>query len=93
MSAEQKFKVKAGKHIQDGKTYAEGQVVTSSVDLVKAFPLKFTRVGGTAPEEEAPVVPTGKKLAGGKTTKPDPKGKGKVKFDDDETPVETEEIE
>lgn len=40
-----KFKVKAGKHVEEGVTYGKGEVITSHRDLIKAFPEKFELVG------------------------------------------------
>ena len=39
-----KFKVKEGRHFEDGVKYEKGQVVETYRDLVAMFPEKFERV-------------------------------------------------
>lgn len=49
-----KFKVLAGKHIQDNKVYLKGDVVISSRDLKEDFKNKFEYLGDV-PVDEVPV--------------------------------------
>jgi len=48
------FKVKAGIHIEDGKTYRKDEIVVSDKDLIKLFPQKFEDQGRVADDEEEP---------------------------------------
>lgn len=59
-----KFKLKTGKHREDGVTYGKneeaGNIVDSPHDLVKLFPEKFEAVGGeaSAPSDTTALVGT-----------------------------------
>lgn len=46
-----KFKIRAGKHVQDGRTFNKGDVVLSSHNLTKMFKEKFDDVGEATEEE------------------------------------------
>ena len=49
-----RFKVKAGKHVEDGVVYRKDEVVESHLDLLKLFPEKFELVHGG--KSEAPLT-------------------------------------
>lgn len=90
--ATRKYQVIQGKHIENGKTYKKGQVIESSHDLIKKFPLKFTLVPqgerfvenippapATLPKRKtAPVVVEEEEVEtdNDETEVPKPKGKG-----------------
>lgn len=87
------FRVKIGRHIEDGKTYQKDEVVVSEKDLCKLFPQKFDDLGPVkeeplpAPSEEGeddasetsdpPTKPATKPKAAAK------KGKGKDDWEND----------
>lgn len=47
-----KFKVVEGMHIEGTRRYSKGDVVSSNVDLIKAFPQKFTKVEESDPRAD-----------------------------------------
>lgn len=47
-----RYKVKMGRHIEDGKLYTKGQVVTSDRNLCQLFPQKFTDLTPSIEENE-----------------------------------------
>jgi len=53
-----RFKLKAGTHVEDGKTYKAGDVVASHRDLATAFKEKFEDLGEA--ETTRPVKPATK---------------------------------
>lgn len=46
-----KFRVKAGTHVEEGRTYTKGKVVNTQRELDKLFPLKFDRMGKVVDDE------------------------------------------
>jgi len=67
-----KFRVKAGKHVEDGRVYKKDEVVESHHDLLKLFPEKFELV------HEAPFAAQGEDPEPvPEPRKPTPKGKKK----------------
>jgi len=61
-----KFLLNGGNHVEDGKNYVKGEVVTSKLDLASLFPNKFQKVeavsGGDGVTIVTPVIPTPKKV-------------------------------
>lgn len=61
-----RYKVKAGTHIEAGRRYTKDQVVTSGNDLIKLFPEKFELVGpapeGKRKDTPPPATPKGPAL-------------------------------
>lgn len=47
-----KYRVKAGFHVEDGKEYGPGEIVSSKKDLCSIFANKFERVVSAAPEPQ-----------------------------------------
>lgn len=48
-----RFKILVGRHIQDGKTYEKGKIVTSALELDKVFPGKFQKLAPKPAKEAA----------------------------------------
>jgi hypothetical protein len=73
-----KFRVIAGKHIQNGKEYVAGKVVKSTHDLAKQFVGKFAEVGGSREQTASEAATTAKaKAVGQHPTRPeDPRRQG-----------------
>lgn len=67
-----KYKVKAGVHIEGGRSYKKGETVVSPLPLTTMFPEKFEDLG-----EVAPAAPKGRSSSG----KPKTEG-GKPEGDD-----------
>jgi len=49
------FRLKAGTHVQNDRTYKKGDVVETDIDLASLFPAQFDATGTAAPS--APVAP------------------------------------
>lgn len=80
-----RFRVKAGKHVEDGSTYKKGEVVDSHRDLSSLFPEKFELVHGLAEPEDVPEVEEEQEPAPTPLKKPASKAKKKLveAFEDD----------
>lgn len=73
-----RFKILVGSHIQNGKAYSQGKVVTSGADLTKLAANKFQDLG----EAPDPVVKVKTKLAG-KAAAPPAEGRRQDKGEED----------